>query len=145
VGPCVASGWSAADSELRRYLVRLGEAGFVDWARVVADVPHRARGASSSAAVTGPTLARYEDASAAGAMLMAALFSDAMGRDMMPELFPQPAERAPVLYVRLFLRAIECRVRPARQRHGRDPLAAVERRTATDADRPRPRARRRAS
>ena len=144
--PCVASGWSAADLELRRYLVRLGETGFVDWERVAADAHGTARGSRASAPVTGPTLSRYEDASAAGAMLMAALFSDAMGRDMMPELFPQPAERAPLLYVRLFLRAVECRSRPARARQGRSALGTGERPAATDAaDRPRPRARRRAS
>jgi AcrR family transcriptional regulator len=145
VAPCVASGWSAADLELRRYLVRLGETGFVDWERVAADAHGTARGRRTPAPVTGPTLARYEDASAAGAMLMAALFSDAMGRDMMPELYPQPADRAPVLYVRLFLRAVDCRTRPARARHGRNALDAAERPAATDADRPRPRARRRAS
>jgi hypothetical protein len=37
---------------------------------------------------------------------MAAIFSDAMGREMMPDMYPQPAERAPALYVRMFLRAI---------------------------------------
>ena len=149
VAPCVATGWSAADLELRRYLVRLGEVGFVDWDRVAAEAHGTARGKTrgsrADAPAAGPTLARYEDASAAGAMLMAALFSDAMGRDMMPELYPQPADRAPVLYVRLFLRAVDCRTRPARARHGRNALDAAERPAATDADRPRPRARRRAS
>ena len=55
---------------------------------------------------TSPLVERYATAP------MAALFSDAMGRDMMPELFP-PAERAAALYVRLFLRAVDCRT-PAR-------------------------------
>ncbi|MDF1505586.1 TetR/AcrR family transcriptional regulator [Roseisolibacter sp. H3M3-2] len=118
VAPCVASGWSAADAELRRYLVRLVECGFVDAPRPV----------------TGPTLARYDDVFAGGAMLMAALFSDAMGRDMMPEMFPQPADRAPVLYVSLFLRAVRCR--PSREE-------APAARTGDGG--PRPRARRRAS
>jgi AcrR family transcriptional regulator len=103
VAPCVASGWSAADAELRRYLVRLVEGGFIE----PADVPAGTR--AGGGAVTGPALARYDDVLAGGAMLMAALFSDAMGRDMMPELFPQPADRAPVLYVGLFLRAVRCR------------------------------------
>jgi outer membrane protein len=46
-----------------------------------------------------------KDARAASAMLMGTLFADAMGRDMMPELFP-PLERAPATYVRLFLRSL---------------------------------------
>lgn len=46
-----------------------------------------------------------QDAKAASAMLMGTLFADAMGRDMMPEMFP-PVDRAPSTYVRLFLRAL---------------------------------------
>jgi hypothetical protein len=49
-------------------------------------------------------------------MFMAAVFSDAMGRDMRPELYPKPADRAPALYVRLFLRAIACGARPSEAR-----------------------------
>ena len=45
------------------------------------------------------------DAAPAAAMLKGALFGDAMGRDMMPEMFP-PADQAPSTYVRLFLRAL---------------------------------------
>ncbi len=44
--------------------------------------------------------------SAAVGMLMGAIFADAMARDLMPELYPVPADRALALYVRLFLRAI---------------------------------------
>jgi AcrR family transcriptional regulator len=39
-------------------------------------------------------------------MLMGALFGDAMCRDIMPEGFPTPAEEAPAMYVRSFLRSI---------------------------------------
>lgn len=39
-------------------------------------------------------------------MLMGALFGDAMCRDIMPEGFPQPAEAAPAMYVRCFLRSV---------------------------------------
>jgi outer membrane protein len=46
-----------------------------------------------------------EDAKPAAAMLMGTIFADAMGRDLMPEMFP-PREKAPAIYVRLFLRAI---------------------------------------
>lgn len=46
-----------------------------------------------------------KDAAPAAAMLKGSLFADAMGRDMMPEMFP-PADQAPSTYVRLFLRAL---------------------------------------
>lgn len=46
------------------------------------------------------------DASAAAAMMMGALFHDAMGRDMMPDAYPEPADQAPQRYARLLLRAI---------------------------------------
>jgi outer membrane protein len=45
------------------------------------------------------------DAKPAAAMLMGTLFADAMGRDMMPDMFP-PEKQAPATYVRLFLRSI---------------------------------------
>lgn len=45
------------------------------------------------------------DAKPAAAMLMGTLFADAMGRDMMPDIFP-PEKQAPATYVRLFLRSI---------------------------------------
>ena len=87
--PCAAQGTSHAARELKRYMRRLYASGFVE------DAASRPEG-------------RDEEAHAAGAMLMAALFGDAMGRDLMPEMYPQPAERAAALYVRLFLRAIRC-------------------------------------
>ena len=39
-------------------------------------------------------------------MLMGAIFADAMGREMMPDVYPQPAEKAAQMYTRLLLRAI---------------------------------------
>jgi len=45
------------------------------------------------------------DAKPAAAMLMGTMFADAMGRDLMPEMFP-PEKEAPATYVRLFLRAL---------------------------------------
>jgi len=45
------------------------------------------------------------DAKAAVTMLQGSIFADAMGRDMMPEMFP-PVDRAPATYVRLFLRSL---------------------------------------
>ena len=46
------------------------------------------------------------DPTTAAAMLMGSIFADAMGRDMMPDVFPQPAENAARMYTRLLLRAI---------------------------------------
>lgn len=46
-----------------------------------------------------------KDAAPAAAMLKGSLFADAMGRDMMPDMFP-PVDQAPATYVRLFLRAL---------------------------------------
>ncbi|HVF38449.1 MAG TPA: helix-turn-helix domain-containing protein [Gemmatimonadaceae bacterium] len=49
------------------------------------------------------------DARAAAVMLMATLFHDAMGREMMPTVYPKPASKAPALYASLTLRAIGVR------------------------------------
>lgn len=124
--PCATEGWAEADRELRAYLRRLGDAGFVNWGALEAAptverrAAHAHRRGGPSAGLRGrgalALLPRNEDAEAAGAMLMAAVFCDAMGRDMLPELYPQPAEHAPALYVRLFLRAIACGERPAAAR-----------------------------
>jgi len=46
------------------------------------------------------------DVSAAAAMLMGALFTDAMGRDIMPDRYDYSPEEAPERYVALFLRTI---------------------------------------
>ena len=46
------------------------------------------------------------DARAAANMLMGALFSDAMGRDAMPERFPTSSDDSIVQYVGLLLHAI---------------------------------------
>ena len=42
----------------------------------------------------------------AAAMLMGAIFADAMGREMMPDVYPQPEAKAAQMYSRLLLRAI---------------------------------------
>jgi hypothetical protein len=44
-------------------------------------------------------------------MLIGAMFADAMNRDLMPALFPQPVDVSLRAYVRIFLRALG--VRPA--------------------------------
>jgi AcrR family transcriptional regulator len=53
----------------------------------------------------GLTAEKFDPRSAA-AMLMGAIFADAMGRDMMPDVYPQPEEKAGQTYTRLLLRAI---------------------------------------
>ena len=59
----------------------------------------------------------------AATMLISALFADAMGRDMMSALYPQPESDAAALYARIFLRAIGCdgsrRRGPTRTTHPR--------------------------
>ncbi|HKY99018.1 MAG TPA: helix-turn-helix domain-containing protein [Gemmatimonadaceae bacterium] len=42
----------------------------------------------------------------ASAMFIASLFHDAMSREMMPEIFPEPEDTAPASYARMVLRAI---------------------------------------
>lgn len=53
----------------------------------------------------GRTAQKFEPRGAA-AMLMGAIFSDAMGREMMPDVFPQPEAKAAQMYSRLLLQAI---------------------------------------
>ncbi len=49
------------------------------------------------------------DANLAANMLMGSLFHDAMGRDMMPDIYTKPASKAPGKYAQLILRAIGVR------------------------------------
>jgi AcrR family transcriptional regulator len=46
------------------------------------------------------------DETVASATLIAALFHDAMSRQMMPDIFPMPAEKAPAKYAQFVLSAI---------------------------------------
>lgn len=46
------------------------------------------------------------NAKAAAAMLIGTIFSDAMGRDVMPDIYPSPPAAAVAQYTTLFLRAI---------------------------------------
>ena len=74
---------------------------------------------------TAPSQARGHDrpdSAAAASMLMSALFADAMGRDMMPMMYPQPAHRAPAAYVKVFLAALGARL-PSSQTTARSPRA----------------------
>jgi AcrR family transcriptional regulator len=53
----------------------------------------------------GRATEKFEPKTAA-AMLMGAMFADAMGRQMMPDVYPQPEEKAAQMYTRLLLRAL---------------------------------------
>lgn len=56
-------------------------------------------------------LARAEvDPQLASAMLLGTLFADAIGRDVMPDMFPGDSDTAAAGYARLFLRAIGAEV-----------------------------------
>ena len=55
------------------------------------------------------------DVGSATVLLMGALFHDALGRAVMPELFCHSAEDAPARYVKLFLRAIGAASTPSNQ------------------------------
>lgn len=87
VHPCGTGEAECAAHELKGYIGRLARDGWITF--------DDRRGRS-----------REEYMSAAASMLMGAIFADAMGRDFMPEMYPEPADRALALYVRLFLRAV---------------------------------------
>lgn len=53
----------------------------------------------------GRTTEKFDPKSAT-AMLMGAIFADAMGRDFMPDVYPQPQEKAAHMYTVLLLRAL---------------------------------------
>jgi AcrR family transcriptional regulator len=53
----------------------------------------------------GRTTEKFDPKTAA-AMLMGAIFADAMGRDIMPDVYPQPQEKAAHMYTLLLLRAL---------------------------------------
>jgi len=84
---CMAEGPTGAGKMLHGYIERLEEHGLIP---------------------------RGQDAIAASAMLMGTLFADAMGRDLMPAMFPHPVSSALAAYVRLFLRGLGCETAKAR-------------------------------
>lgn len=88
MAPCMSEGTTCAFHELRGYARRLKRQG---------------------AAIS------EREVHTAATMLISALFADAMGREMMPTLYPQPEADAAALYARIFLRAVGC---DARQRRG---------------------------
>ena len=119
MAPTLCGGWSESERQLAQYARRLRRAGRL-----------------MDAAEDG---CGYKvDLDVAVSMLSATLFADAMGRDIMPEMYPQPPERAAVLYVRCFLRAIGCRKQGAAQdrttrstRNSRSAKPSLRSRTVT--------------
>jgi AcrR family transcriptional regulator len=69
------------------------------------------------------------DVETAVSMFMSAMFGDALYRDVMPHVFPQPVEAAPEKYVTTFMRAVGLRATelPARSRPAR--VAGTRRRS----------------
>ena len=61
-------------------------------------------------------IAADADLSAAAAMLLGALFADAMGRDMLPQTYPQSPQVAAQAYARLLLKGIGAKVGARRGR-----------------------------
>ena len=64
------------------------------------------------------------DANVAANMLLGSLFHDAMGRDMMPEIFITPASEAAGKYVRMILRAVGASQPAATEPSSIDQLSA---------------------
>jgi len=75
-----------------------------------------------AALADGGRCAKDANVVSASAMLLGALFADAMGRDMMPDALP-PAKHVPAAYVELTLRAIGYTPRTATAAPRRTPLA----------------------
>jgi hypothetical protein len=121
VGPCLGDGPTYSTLRLREYVERLRKHGFIRddaSASPASTNGHRVAGkrkldgrAPASRSNGARPLKPTDVAHTAVSMLMSAFFADAMGREMMPAMYPQPAERAAAAYVALFLRALG--VRPA--------------------------------
>ena len=99
MAPCMSEGTTCAFHELREYGRKLKHQG---------------------AAISD------REVHTASAMLISALFADAMGREMMPTLYPQPESDAAGLYARLYLRAVG-----SGSRQSRTPARATQPRPRT--------------
>jgi len=107
VVPCVGDGPRYATHRLRAYVAQLERRGFLTPRTTAGRRNGEGRPPAGAASDVGA------DVAAGVSMLMSALFADAMGREMMPDVYPQPAERAAAAYVSLFLRALGVRQSPA--------------------------------
>ena len=107
---------------------------FVACIREGPECAHRALSDYLAALVDRGWVDHSPDFSAAIAMLMGAVFGDAMGREMIPENYPSPIEHAAGAYARLFLRAIGVRRRPVHPANGRTAAAPGGRRATHRSD-----------
>lgn len=89
---CAGHGPNIASAHLRDYVVQLRRQGWISGENQISP-------AEVSAAVT---------------MFMGAVFADAMNRDLMPAMFPQPKEETLVAYVRIFLRGLGVQPEPSK-------------------------------
>ena len=69
------------------------------------------------------------DTHTAVSMFMSAMFGDALYRDVMPQVFPQPVESAPAKYVQTFLRAVGFRAVSLPDRSRQVRVAGTRRRS----------------
>lgn len=81
---CASQGPNSAAASLRDYVVKLRRNGLI----------------------AGPEQISPTEVAAAVTMLMGALFSDAMHRELMPEMFSQTVDDSLRAYVRIFLRGL---------------------------------------
>jgi len=112
VAPCVGDGPTYAWRQLRAYVIRLDRRGLLGEPGAPASGSAAADGPARHGDADGVPESATDDQTAAVSMLISALFGDAMGREMMPDMYPQPAERAAAAYVALFLRALGAREQP---------------------------------
>jgi AcrR family transcriptional regulator len=103
---CVREGPQCAHRELSRYLAALVDRGWIG----------------------------ADDLGAAMAMLMGAIFGDAMGREIIPENYPQPIAAAPGSYARVFLRAVGLRPQSTPAAARKPAAASNGRRTTNKSD-----------
>jgi AcrR family transcriptional regulator len=107
VAPCIGEGPTFAASRLREYVERLRAHGYLPDDRPATPASaHKSNGAARNGT---PRSEPIDIAHTAVSMFMSACFADAMGRDMLPAMYPQPIERAAAAYVTLFLRALGVR------------------------------------
>ena len=106
VAPALGDGPMYSRLRLREYVERLREHGFLPQVPPVLSPSDGAPRAAQADGSNGATPTETDVTHAAVSMLMSAFFADAMGRETMPAMYPQPVERAAAEYVVLFLRAL---------------------------------------
>lgn len=75
---------------------------------------------------------RPAEVGAAATMLMGAIFADAMNRDLIPDMFPQPKDETMRAYVRIFLRGLGALQEPSRKPPRTDRRASTSTSTISE-------------